>query len=568
MGLISKIKFSKIYVSVKSFLNTIFSDSEKTIVELSEEIDQNFIDPSSEKLTIDNPELETFAGMTSNPPEDLDRDSIGKWKDEINLRYSTEAYETFKSHIFQRNLAEEESYVFYYQSFKSRLIQKYSEFYQIPNNLASLSGLGTEIKNGIPRNRLNQILSENSVLDSAKQRVKKEQIEVFFAKEFKRDRDFIYKFISKGDFEKARKIHKQLSIKIVQANSKLKNQFKSILPRIVEAETEFFKKEQERKLKEELERKRLEDERLKALQLAAEETRKTDEERLLQEKKKEFLKKSEQENTKRWQELEFEKRRIEAEFKIAKQLEEEAKRKKEEEVRKIRLKKQERVNPNISISIREKVNEDARRTKENLLDSESKILTNSGHLNSLLKKKENWKEYELLLDQNGIKNLYHFTDARNISSIKKNGGLYSWYYCDINRISIPFPGGSFDSRKNDSINRRNDFVRLAFNTSHPMLYIAKNDGRIDEYFWLRINREVAYFQFTEFSDKNAAAFRSYTPNIGCDLRYLENIRFDILKKGEIIKHFNLSNEEKSFNQAEVLIKTWVPLKYIENINDL
>lgn len=188
-------------------------------------------------------------------------------------------------------------------------------------------------------------------------------------------------------------------------------------------------------------------------------------------------------------------------------------------------------------------------------------------LQSLLKKKPNWQEFQEVLRANEVTVLYHFTDRANISSIKKNQGLYSWYFCDNNSIQILKPGGSPQSRQNDTTNGKKDFVRLAFNKEHPMLYIAQKEHRVTDPIWLEVDTEVVLWESTEFADKNAAAFRSYCPNIGKDLQYLKNIRFDILKKAKIFKHYNLAEEEKPFNQAEVLVKTWIPIKYITNINE-
>jgi hypothetical protein len=189
-------------------------------------------------------------------------------------------------------------------------------------------------------------------------------------------------------------------------------------------------------------------------------------------------------------------------------------------------------------------------------------------LKVLLNKKANWRDFQKVLQENSITAFYHFTDESNLKSIKENGGLFSWFYCDINNISIPMPGGSLSSRQNDSINGKKDFVRISFNKENPMLFIALKDDRITKAVWLIIDIEVAYFENTEFSDKNAAAFASYKPIIGKEISNLENIRFEILKKAQRVKHYNLAEDEKPFNQAEVLVKTWIPLKYITNINTL
>jgi hypothetical protein len=248
----------------------------------------------------------------------------------------------------------------------------------------------------------------------------------------------------------------------------------------------------------------------------------------------------------------------ERELQIFKKQQEELLRKQAEEVERIRI-------------ANEKIEEERRiaREQEEALrkQEEEKRTEKLRKLNELLEFKFNWRDFEKVLQQNNILGFYHFTDRVNLKSIKENGGLYSWFYCDMNNIVIPKPGGSMGSRQNDTTNGKKDFVRIAFNKEHPMLFIAEKDGRISNAIWLNIDLKVAYFKNTEFSDKNAAAFSSYKPKIGNEVNYLENVRFDILKKAERVKHYNLSDDEKPYNQAEVLVKTWIPIEYITNINN-
>ena len=62
-------------------------------------------------------------------------------------------------------------------------------------------------------------------------------------------------------------------------------------------------------------------------------------------------------------------------------------------------------------------------------------------------KKTNWQEFKAILEQHGIKKLYHFTDRDNLDSIITNGGLYSWADCESRGITIAKPGGSQQSRR-------------------------------------------------------------------------------------------------------------------------
>lgn len=47
-----------------------------------------------------------------------------------------------------------------------------------------------------------------------------------------------------------------------------------------------------------------------------------------------------------------------------------------------------------------------------------------------MNKKTNWQEFKNIIEEKGVKKLYHFTDRDNLESIIKNGGLYSWADCD------------------------------------------------------------------------------------------------------------------------------------------
>lgn len=255
----------------------------------------------------------------------------------------------------------------------------------------------------------------------------------------------------------------------------------------------------------------------------------------------------------------------EKELQILKRKQEEAQRRRDEEatrLREIEDRRLEELRKQREQEEKEQRERDAKRR-----EIEEKHKREKQALKELLVKKSNWYEFQQVLEQNGITKLYHFTDKANIKSIKEHGGLYSWHYCDRHNIQIPRSGGSSGSRYNDRVNGKIDFVRVAFTKEHPMCVVAQNDGRIQDVVWLEINPEVAFFTGSEFADKNAAAFTSYRAKIGKEIQYLKNVRFDILNKAKEIKHYRLNEDERPYNQAEVLVKTWIPIDYILNINN-
>ncbi len=99
--------------------------------------------------------------------------------------------------------------------------------------------------------------------------------------------------------------------------------------------------------------------------------------------------------------------------------------------------------------------------------------------------------------------LYHFTDSRNVESIKKHG-LLSWPIL-LERGIQHFPGSDEDSRDHDRRKKLHYYVRLARTREHRMAYVAVNERRIHELVWLEIDDMVTRWRATLFSDRNATA---------------------------------------------------------------
>jgi hypothetical protein len=99
--------------------------------------------------------------------------------------------------------------------------------------------------------------------------------------------------------------------------------------------------------------------------------------------------------------------------------------------------------------------------------------------------------------------LYHFTDARNIPSIKEHG-LHSWWRLLGKKIDF-IPASTYNSRKIDRDKELQNYVRLCKDPNHPMAYIAKEEGRIGYYKWLEIDESVLNWNNTLFSDLNACS---------------------------------------------------------------
>lgn len=178
-----------------------------------------------------------------------------------------------------------------------------------------------------------------------------------------------------------------------------------------------------------------------------------------------------------------------------------------------------------------------------------------------MEKKSNWQDFKAILDQYGITKLYHFTDRSNLESIIKEGGLYSWMDCDKKGIKITKPGGEALSRALDCRHNLQEYVRVSFTTQHPMMYVAMQEGRISNPVILEIDPEVIYWKSSKYSDSNA------TRNdvcVGENLDAFKKIHFNSVKART---HFDLTDEEKPYFQAEILVKNFIPLECIKNITN-
>ncbi len=159
----------------------------------------------------------------------------------------------------------------------------------------------------------------------------------------------------------------------------------------------------------------------------------------------------------------------------------------------------------------------------------------------------------------GIDRFYHFTDIRNLDSIIKYGGLYSWYSVEKHNISTYFSSNNL-SKELDVYHNLHDYVRLSFTNYHPMsTKIRYENGK--SLIWLEIDIEVACWETTLFSDRNA------TDNnvvVSESFDFLKQLNYDVFKK----EYRQLDFISKKQYQAEILVKNFLPLQYITNINEL
>jgi hypothetical protein len=94
-----------------------------------------------------------------------------------------------------------------------------------------------------------------------------------------------------------------------------------------------------------------------------------------------------------------------------------------------------------------------------------------------------------------------------------------------------------------------------------MMYVAQNDGRINSPVVLEIDPQVIFWESTRFSTMNAA--KSGVGAAG-SLEMFAAISFPLFKR----RYYDLSPDEKSRFQAEILIHQILPAEYILNLNQI
>lgn len=170
-----------------------------------------------------------------------------------------------------------------------------------------------------------------------------------------------------------------------------------------------------------------------------------------------------------------------------------------------------------------------------------------------------------LLRRSGIYYLYHFTDARNIDSIKANGGLYSKYALEKRKITEVYRGGNYQSQNCDWENYVYDYVNLSLCEEHPMSYRLRQEGK--DVAILKISLDVLDFAEKNstykyaglrFSDKNAT---SQDAIIEPGIQGFMNIDLEATQDRYLKR---IDNPERfALKQAEVLVREFVPLEYID-----
>ncbi len=161
-----------------------------------------------------------------------------------------------------------------------------------------------------------------------------------------------------------------------------------------------------------------------------------------------------------------------------------------------------------------------------------------------------------------IRALYHFTDRRNLASIRESGGLYSWAKLQEIEAEVEAPGGNDWSHQADARNGVDTYVHLCFRNRHPMEYIARKEGRIADSTFLEISPRVL--------DAEGVLFTKEVSNkSGVELYSLEEaaviIDFEVLYTRQDWSDPEIQERLRQAEKYEILIPDFVPIDLIRNL---
>lgn len=160
--------------------------------------------------------------------------------------------------------------------------------------------------------------------------------------------------------------------------------------------------------------------------------------------------------------------------------------------------------------------------------------------------------------------LYHFTDRRNLPSIRQQGGLYPLTELRKRNIAIPASGGNQWSHDADAMSGVDEYVHLCFRNNHPMEYVARQDGRITDTIFLQIHPQVLHWEGVRFTSDVAN-------KSGVALCTVEEakalIDFDVLYTWTDWKAPADRQRLTQAEKCEVLVPHRIPLELIRNFPD-
>ena len=157
---------------------------------------------------------------------------------------------------------------------------------------------------------------------------------------------------------------------------------------------------------------------------------------------------------------------------------------------------------------------------------------------------------------------YHFTDSRNLDSIKQNGGLLRLAELRRRGAVIPAAGGNDWSHEADGRLGLDEYVHLCLFSEHPMEYRAREEGRILQSRYLEISPDVLSVDGVRFtpdvSNKNGVALLSIE-------EANKVMDFSVIYDRTDWRNPEIQERRKQAKKYELLVPIDIPLNLISGL---
>lgn len=129
-------------------------------------------------------------------------------------------------------------------------------------------------------------------------------------------------------------------------------------------------------------------------------------------------------------------------------------------------------------------------------------------------------------------------------------------------IEVPAPGGNQWSHDADSMFGMDDFVHLCFRATHPMEYVARQEGRIVDSIFLQVHADVLYFDGVRFTPdvSNKSGVPTYSIEEAKDV-----IDYEVLYTRTNWSDPAIQDRLQRAEKAEILVPQPIPLELIRNL---
>ena len=152
--------------------------------------------------------------------------------------------------------------------------------------------------------------------------------------------------------------------------------------------------------------------------------------------------------------------------------------------------------------------------------------------------------------------IWHFTDKSNLDLIVENKGLLSLGELERRKINIPIPGGNEWSHDADRMKGVQEYVHLAFVDDHPMLYRAKQEGRIPNPIWLKIDSSILLDANVRYTSE--VSNKSGVPILQPE-EAKEQIDIEVLFTRTDWRNPDIKARKQAAIKSEILIPDFIPI---------